>query len=128
VVEARRASAHVVAFVRDADDDPERPTVIDAAIAKAKQTFPEVNVIGGAAVPVLEGWMLALLGAQGTQQLRKAAAQSKLAEMGVPSKNTRAMVEVVSNSDLDRVPTDAESLGKWLALARAALPRPGSHA
>ena len=59
VLEAKRAKAEVLAFVRDANGDPSRPQIIADAINEAKTKFPDVAVIGGAAIPVLEAWILA---------------------------------------------------------------------
>jgi hypothetical protein len=123
VLEAKRGAAHVLAFVRDADGDPERAEAIDAALRTAREEFPEIEVIGAAAVPVLEGWMLALLGESGTERLGKTAAQSKLREKGIPLKDTPAMVKVVTESSLERVPQDAVGLRGWLSTAREVLPR-----
>ncbi|WP_394827548.1 hypothetical protein [Pendulispora albinea] len=123
VYEAKRAGAHVAAFVRDADDDKSRPKVIEDAIAKAELAFPEVQVIGGAALPVLEGWILAILGAEGTEKLGKVAAQSKLDERGIARKDTAAMVQVAVDAALDEIPADATSLRKWLGTAANVLPR-----
>lgn len=123
VLEAKRARAHVVAFVRDADGAPERATIIDGAIAKAREKFPEVEVIGGTAVPVLEGWLLALRGQRGTEELSKVAAQTRLKEDGIPPKDTPAMVTVIEDSTLDGVPEDAVGLRRWIGVAREVLPR-----
>ena len=123
VHEAVRANAQVVAFVRDADDDSERPRVISEAIDGAKQSFPDVDIIGGAAIPVLEGWILAMLGQHGTQKLGKARAQSKLRDEGIPRKDTAGMVRVASELDPERLPEDAKSLRQWLSMARVVLPR-----
>jgi hypothetical protein len=123
VYEAVRAEAEVVAFIRDADDDEERPKVIDAAIAKASETFPQVDVIGGAAIPVLEGWILAMRGHRGTERLGKASAQSKLEQEGIPRKDTAAMVQVASTVTLEGLPPDAPSLRRWLDVAIEVLPR-----
>jgi hypothetical protein len=123
VFAAKKQRARVLAFVRDADDDKNRPKVIDDAIGKAKETFPEVEVIGGAAVPVLAGWMLAMLGEYGTERLGKEAARSKLVELKVPSKDTAAMVEIAAKVAVEKLPNDATSLKVWLTRANAVLPR-----
>ena len=122
VVEAKRAKAQVLAFVRDADNDKERPKVIAAAIDKAKLDFPDVDVIGGAAIPVLEGWILAMLGESKTETLSKAAAQTKLVERRILAKDTLAMVRATSDFSISRLPEDANSLRVWLARARKVLP------
>ena len=121
VYEAKRAGAQVMAFVRDADDDRDRPKVIDAAIEESRAKFPEVEVVGGAAIPVLEAWILAMQGEHGTESLRKTAAQSKLVAKGV--KDTDAMVEVAARILRDKLPKDATSLNAWLGRANEVLPR-----
>jgi hypothetical protein len=67
----------VVSFVRDSDNDTERPRTIASAIEKAAEIFPQVAVIGDSAFPVLEAWILALLGEHGSEVLRMSAAQEK---------------------------------------------------
>lgn len=119
--EAARARADVLAFTRDADDDKRRPQVIEEAVTTAGQTFPSLAIVGAAAVPVLEGWILALLGESRTETLHKAAAQRRLVEREVKEKDTAALVEVVAGADLRAIPRDAASLHGWLGLARAAL-------
>lgn len=119
--EAARARADVLAFTRDADGDEKRPRVIEKAVTVAGQKFPSVAIVGAAAVPVLEGWILALLGERGTEALGKAAAQRRMVEKGVEEKNTRAMVEVVADADMQAIPKDAASLHRWLNRANAAL-------
>lgn len=121
-LEAARARADVLAFTRDAEDDKGRPRVIAKALAQAQEQFPAVALIGAAAVPVLEGWILALQGETGTESLRQAAAQSLLGRKGIEDKNTRMMVEVVAKADLRAIPKDARSLHGWLARAETALP------
>jgi hypothetical protein len=123
VHEARRAKAAVVAFIRDANGDAERSQVLEAAIAKAASLFPTVRVIGGATIPVLEGWLLALLGTTKTEELSKTGAQRKLSKKGIAAKDTEAMVSAVSNAGLARIPPDAVSLRNWLERAKAVLSR-----
>ena len=122
VVEAQRSKAEVVAFIRDADDT-DRHKTIEAAIGKARSLFPNIDLIGGTAVPVLEGWILAMRGQHGTEKLSKAGAQKRLDDMGVDRENTTsAMVRVVTEADLERLPEDARSLRAWLDRARGVLP------
>ena len=122
VFTAKKKRARVLAFVRDADDDKQRPKVIAAAIDKAKEKFPDVEVIGCAAVPVLEAWILAMQGEHGTENLSKAAAQSKLSEVKPPSNDTAAMVEIATSVTLEKLPKDATSLRAWLTRANYVLP------
>ena len=123
VQEAVRANAEVVAFVRDADDNTERPKVIDAAMDKAKQLFPAVDIIGDTAIPVLEGWILAIVGEHGTEKLSKSRAQSRLEQLGVARKETAGMVRVACGASPEGLPQDARRLRRWLATARDVLPR-----
>lgn len=123
VLHAREANADVVAFVRDADGDRERTTVILSAIAAAKEQFPSPDLIGGTAIPVLEGWMLAMKGVPETENLSKAAAQRRLEEdYGVRRKDTLEMTTVATQFDLQRLPADATSLRSWLDTAKEVLP------
>ena len=122
-MEAKRAEAKALAFVRDADDDRNRPKVIVDAICRAKEMFPEIDIVGGTAIPVLEAWILAMRGEHGTEKLRKAAAEKRLEEKGMARKDTRAMVEAAAAVVPEEIPKDAESLRAWLASAADVLPR-----
>ncbi len=122
VHEASRAQADVVAFVRDADrprKTDERGAVIDAAIETAAAAFPNVRIVGGVAVPVLEGWLLAALGTHGTEDLSKVAAQTRLDARAV--RTTSDMVETIDALEVDRLPPDAVSLRCWCATAHRQL-------
>jgi hypothetical protein len=77
-------------------------------------------VIGGSAIPVLEAWILAMLGEHGSEELRKSAAQEKLIKKGI-DKDTAEMVKVVLEAELARLPEDAGSLRSWLLKARNVL-------
>lgn len=122
VQDAKDAGATVLAFIRDADNDRERPRVIDAAVVRAREQFPSMRIIGKAAIPALDGWILALMGQPGTEDLGKAAAQRRLVERGVGSKDTAAMVEVVQRREPGAIPRDAQGLRDWLNQAATALP------
>lgn len=120
--DAKDIGADIVAFIRDADDDPKRPQVIDAAVVRAQELFPKVRSIGRAAIPTLEGWLLAIMGEHGTEDLGKAAAHKRLVAKGIGSKSTAAMVEAVERSKPSAIPSDAQSLRGWLNQAAAVLP------
>jgi hypothetical protein len=123
VRDATEHKADVVAFVRDADDDSKRPAEIEGAIANAKQKFRGVDIIGGTAIPVLEGWILAMRGEHGTENLSRAMAQSRLEQdHGVKRKDTTAMSKVATEFDMRRLPDDAASLAAWLHAAQQVLP------
>ncbi|MBN1609799.1 MAG: hypothetical protein JW940_24415 [Polyangiaceae bacterium] len=123
VEKAEREGAEVVAFVRDSDGDKDRPAIIRAAVEKASELFPQTDVIGAAAIPVLEGWILAMLGQHVTEKLGKAGAQSKLELAGIPRKDTAAMVDVVAKAVPEQPPGDASSLKAWLGTAAEVLQR-----
>jgi hypothetical protein len=117
VLDASECGAHAVAFVRDRDDDPERAGIIGRAIDLARSYWPHIRVIGGTAVPVLEAWILALMGESGTESLGKNKAQRLLAERSIAT--TAEMVsEVLATRP---VPEDATHLRSWLAQANEAL-------
>ncbi len=121
VLDAKRAGAEAVAFVRD-DDGAGRGPEIERGIERAHELFPAIGVIGGVALPVLEGWLLALSGQTKTEQLSKSAAQRHLEEQLGSSKNTAAMVACVETADLGNLPECATTLRSWLTRARAVLP------
>jgi len=119
VLDAKERGAHAVAFVRDQDGDPERTRIIREAARQARTHWPHIRVVGDTAIPVLEAWILALLGETGTESLGKKKAQTLLAERGIGS--TDEMVrEVRANRP---VPEDATCLCAWLADAKVALER-----
>lgn len=127
VLEAQRAGAAVVAFVRDADGDPARVEVVHAAIREAEEDFG-LAVIGGVPLPVLEAWILAMLGERSTESLSKAAAQRRLERHGVPLKQTAPMAQTAEEFRLEALPEDAVGLRAWLARAREVLRDDGSPA
>jgi len=119
---ADAANAQVVAFFRDSDDDVDRAEAIKQGIEKAREIYPNIEIIGGAAIPVLEAWILAMLGHRRTETLSKTAAQTRLVEKGIREKDTAAMVKVASEFKLDDLPDDAKSLNEWLKNAKESLP------
>jgi hypothetical protein len=76
-----------------------------------------MEVIGGSAIPVLEGWILAMLGETKTETLSKAAACSQLAAKSSVSKDTAAMVRNAETFAIDGLPSDAVGLRRWLETA-----------
>src|SRR5690606_40855718 len=73
-LEAERANAHALAFLRDTDGDERRERAIHSAIAEARTHFPTLEIIGGTPKPLLEAWLLALAGENKTESLSKAQA------------------------------------------------------
>jgi hypothetical protein len=87
------------------------------------ETFPSAPaVIGGVAVPTLEGWVLALSQEPRTEELTPKRAAQALQDKGVKPKDGTAMVRLVEEADLSKLPSDATSLAAWLARARNVLP------
>jgi len=124
VLDAKEAGCEVLAFSRDQDRDPDRKAAIEEGIRRVPEEFEDApDVIGGVAIPTLEGWILALLGRSATEALTPQKAARALADAGIDLKDTLAMVAVVQEADIDRLPDDAASLTAWLAQARAVLPR-----
>jgi hypothetical protein len=121
VLDAVEAKANVLAFSRDADDDTSRAPRVHAGIAWTKSKYPQLGIVGEMAIPTLEGWVLAMRGVAKTEQLRKAQAETRLAEEGISRKSTEGMVQVARDCDLETLPEDALSLRSWLGAARESL-------
>lgn len=121
-LDAREALCQILAFCRDRDKDENRAAAITKGMEKIDDSL---TVIGGLAIPTLEGWILALLGQAKTESLTPKQAVKRLVELGVGEKDTDAMVQVTENADLDQVPKDAVSLQNWLKQAETAMMRHG---
>lgn len=118
VLHAREAGAQVLAFVRDGDGDEERFLAINEALTAHESDAAEPDIIGGVAVPVLEGWLLSLQGEPGTESLSKAAALRLFFEKNGFLKDTPSIVQIAEQADLARIPIDATSLKAWLGKAK----------
>jgi hypothetical protein len=122
-LDARRAGADVLAFLRDQDGHPERTSIIQDAIATAESQFAPLKVVGHTPVQVLEAWMLALLGEHGSEAWSRTKAQKLLAQRG--KSTTAEMVEIVQGAlPSCELPADAKSLRLWLDRAKKVL---GQH-
>jgi hypothetical protein len=122
-LDAKEAGCDVLAFSRDRDRDPDRHDAIEEGIRKVPETFPSAPaVIGGVAVPTLEGWVLALSQELRTEELTPKRAEQALQDKGVKLKDGTAMVRLVEEADLSKLPSDATSLTAWIARARNVLP------
>lgn len=123
-LDAKEAGCEVLVFSRDLDKDPARKVAIEDAIRSVPSTLESApEIIGGVAVPTLEGWILALLGESTTEELTPKQAEKALTTKGLAPKDTEAMVRVVENADLRKIPSDASSLSQWLKQAEDVLPR-----
>jgi hypothetical protein len=117
VLDAKERGAQVVAFVRDQDDDPDRAEIIAQAIERARAQFSDIRVVGDTAVPVLEAWILAMVGESGSESLGKAKAQRLLSDRGITT-TAKMVSEVLEERP---VPEDAAHLRSWLDQAKTAL-------
>ncbi len=123
-LDAREANCQVLVFCRDRDKDEGRHDAIEKGIQRVvSDGNSSLDVIGGLAIPTLEGWILALLAHSQTDLLSPTRAAQNLVAAGVPAKDTDAMVRVVDDANLATLPMEAESLRRWLDRAREAMAR-----
>jgi hypothetical protein len=121
VNDAYEAGCEVVAFVRDVDSDPDREQAIETGIARARALFASVNVIGGPAIPALDGWILALEGHREIEAMSRKRCLDLLATHGYALKDPDEYVAAVERHDLTSFPPGACALEKWVSLARAVM-------
>lgn len=129
ILHAEEAEADIVAFSRDGDDEGvarQEAVVVGVQRARAGLSRP-LAVVGEIALPSLEGWILALLGQHGTEDMTPSRARREIEKVGLVLKSTASMVRVVEQCpDLSVVPDDAKGLIRWRDAAQAALaPSPG---
>jgi hypothetical protein len=98
-------------------NDLARVAAVREGVEKALSRH-EIEIVGRVAVPLLEGWVLALRGERGTEALSPGA-KARLREVGIGG--AAEMAEEARAAVLADVPPDAESLLAWLADARRAL-------
>lgn len=120
---AYEAQCPVVAFARDVDADHERAAAIARGIelARGYAHLRDLGVIGGPAIPALEGWILALLGVRDTEAMSRQKTNALLTARDLGGKHAEDYVEVVEKADLDRLPVGCEALKAWLDMARDVL-------
>ncbi len=125
VLHAYEAGCEVVAFSRDQDSERGRDAVIERGIAEAIRAYPHVGVIGGIARPCIEGWVLALDGVKGTDEMSRPKCDRELELKSIQSGHgaVDAFVAIVEQGDLGSLPGGCASLVTWLDRARAVLPR-----
>lgn len=121
-LDAIEAHGDVLVFSRDLDNDSAREAGVNEGIAQIPSISQHLRVIGGVAIPKLEGWILALLGEKGTEELSPSGAEAALVKREVARKDGMAMADVVASAELDKIPPDARSLRSWLSRAQAVLP------
>jgi hypothetical protein len=119
---AAESKCDVVVFSRDLDDDEERADSIEKGLNRAASEFRDgPQVIGGIAIRKLESWLVALAGRTCSQDTREAQIEEIFSDLGIKLKDTAAMVRMVEEADLSRIPKDAQSLHDWLDKARRVL-------
>lgn len=129
VLEAYENAADAVAFTRDVDSDPDREDAVAAALAWiSNESDWLIDVIGGVAKPAIEGWILALRAVAGTDEMSRPRARAYLVEHGIDAKSNADYVDVVEQAELGEpdhfgLPSGAESLRAWLAIAHEVLTR-----
>lgn len=121
-LDAIEAHGDVLVFSRDLDNDSAREAGVNEGLARIPSISQHLEVIGGVAIPTLEGWILALLGEKGTEELSPSGAEAALVKSEVARKDGIAMADVVASAELDKIPPDARSLRSWLSRAQAVLP------
>jgi hypothetical protein len=129
VLAAYEDAADAVAFSRDIDSEPEREDAVAAALAWIRdESGWLIEVVGGVAKPALEGWILALRAVPGTDEMSRARTKQHLAEQQIDVKSTEQYVDVIEQAELGdaphfSLPSGAESLRAWLAIAHEILHR-----
>lgn len=121
---ARERGCDVLAFARDTDGEEERERAVAKGIAAMIDDPGEsLGVVGGAAVPNLEAWILALHGGRSTDRAGRARVTRALKAAGIAPKDTAAMVAVVERANLEGMERRSKSLATWLGTAKEVLRR-----
>lgn len=129
VLAAYEDAADAVAFSRDVDSDPDREEAVDMALAWVRnESGWLIGVIGGAAKPSIEGWILALQGVPRTDAMSRSRAKEELLGRELQFKSTADYVDIVAKAALAESPhfglaSGADSLRSWLAMAHDVLNR-----
>ncbi len=112
----------MLAFTRDRDKPKyeHRVKEIEAAIAALDRDEDGPAIIGAVAIEKLESWLVALAGIAGSEGMTRP--EEVLSRRGIAEKDTEAMLNLVTDAALSRIPADAVSLRTWLDRARAVLP------
>ena len=120
-LEAFEAACEVLAFTRDTDADHERVEALRIGMERAAEVFPLLKIVGGPAVPAIEGWILALRGIARTDEMSRQKTLDELRSLEIFEKSPERYVQVVEEADLERLPTGCESLASWLQVARTVM-------
>jgi len=116
---AKEKGCSIIAFSRDTDGDAQRKIDLENGMKKAHEFFgSDLGIVGGIAIPCIEGWILAILGELRTEQYSKSKAITTLIAKGIPKKCTEKMVARIAIADLDKISEDADGLRQWLRAAK----------
>ena len=122
---AFEAGCPIVAFTRDVDAEAPRAGAIQRGIehARAIPHLQRTEVIGAAARPALEGWILALLGERDTEAMSRSRANARLVAHGHDPKQAETYVQIVETAAIDekRLPPGCDGLRAWLVTAAEVL-------
>ena len=120
---AYEAGCEVVVFSRDVDAERERADAIARGIelSRAIDHLRHLGVVGGPAVPALEGWILALRGVRDTEMMSRQKANALLDEAGLGGKHAEDYVRVIKEADLGRLPPGCDELRRWIETARVVM-------
>jgi hypothetical protein len=121
VNEAYEAGCEVVAFSRDVDAEDARTSAIRRGIDDARKLFPLVAIIGGPAIPAIEGWILALLGVRDSETMSRDRANRELALLGTGVKRPEDYVAVIEKQSLDPLPPGSTTRQIWIKRAKSVL-------
>lgn len=114
ILRAREGGCEVVAFSRDRDRDCDRERDVHVGIEQARALIPDCPaIIGGMAVEAIESWVAAL---QGKKRAESSADPCRLLD----KHGLDHMRSVVEDADLSKLPSDAQSLRRWLSEAAQA--------
>jgi len=123
VNEAHENACEVVAFARDVDSDETRLEASAQGISHAQEIFPQMGIIGGPALPTVEGWILALRKVPHTESMSRNRVNDLIAGQELRAKHAEDYVEVILHADVTALPPGCVRFGEWIETARAVLTR-----
>jgi hypothetical protein len=119
---AKEKKCDVIALCRDSDGHMERIADIQKGIESAKALWSDIlGIIGGCAIPCIEGWVLAILGNRHTESLSRTQVKAHIINAGIEPKKTAPMVKKIEHFGQASIADDALSLKSWLDIARKVL-------
>jgi hypothetical protein len=108
--------------LKDTDADESRQERIEKGIKAAYERFnTKIGIIGGCAVPCIEGWILAFLGVMQTEKFTSSKACDSLKNEVGNEPNTEQIVQIIARTDKKTIAHDAHALKEWLKTAKNVL-------